>query len=148
MTAAFKTLLFLILKCIRIYDNYLYLVKIISLSEKSQVEEWWHFRDLQEPYTTHTHPHQLIYLSGQATDSPWEQDNQWADPNLITNKQSDLCITQKFHSNQYAMTLRGDEKSTPSTSCSPTSSPRDSHANLLLLLILCHLSAAGGKKGC
>lgn len=46
------SLLFLILKCISMYDNYLHLVKIITLSEKSQAEEWWHFGDLQEPYTT------------------------------------------------------------------------------------------------
>lgn len=43
------------------YDNYLHLVKTITLSEKSQTEEWWHFGDLQEPYTT---PPQLMDLLG------------------------------------------------------------------------------------
>lgn len=39
MITSFKSLLLLILKYIRIYDNYLQLVKVVSLSEKSQVEE-------------------------------------------------------------------------------------------------------------
>ena len=35
MISAFRTLVFLILECDRMYDNYFHLVEIITLSEKN-----------------------------------------------------------------------------------------------------------------
>lgn len=126
------------------YDNYLHLVKTITLSEKSQTEEWWHFGDLQEPYTTTPPANRLV--GGPVTDSPWEQSRQWAEPRLITNDNLTFAFTYKFHSNQYASAVRDEEKPALQPPALPPTLPETDKQTLSSCSLWCHLSGTEERR--
>lgn len=81
-------------------NNYLYLVKIITLSEKkSQAGVLWHFGDLPELYAAqaraHTHTHTLanLLVRDPKTNSPWEQGGPGGKPKQITNDSLTFVFT-------------------------------------------------------